>query len=413
MVMWGQIATRPDLSFSVSLLACFPIKPRKGTLECSDACHRLHQEYPWLRIDILMRLRPLTICFCWLRLKGLQRYSSFDFGVRIHDGWGAVSWSSKQQATVALSTVEAEYVAMSRCTQQMVWMHSWLREVEINFQAPGMLKGDKGAIALTKNTKVSVFSLLLSLLFLHLSHQYPSISTKRLHWLFIHLPSSFLLSWVALSWWPFDHTYPFSFSYVKELSCILNTSVFVLQLRCKSLYYTYCYLYSFIVVSIFHFQVLLIYFSVCSPTEVIYISFPVFQFSLQLLQVMGPGDTSDLSSRNNQALSLPKIQDDSSNWATYSERILNYLTSKGYCRHVQGMARKLENIVESKDGKFYLGNSKEAISDEQLEKHKNSLDLYNQTQAVMSLLMLWPCIRPFSHFSAFCTKAFLPYCFLG
>ena len=34
---------------------------------------------------------------------------------------GPVTWSSKQQATVALSTVEAEYVAMSRCAQQMVW----------------------------------------------------------------------------------------------------------------------------------------------------------------------------------------------------------------------------------------------------------------------------------------------------
>jgi hypothetical protein len=67
---------------------------------------------------------------------------------------GAVSWSSKRQATVALSTVEAEYVAMSRCAQQMVWTHSWLREVEIDFEAPGVLKGDnKGAIALTKNTK--------------------------------------------------------------------------------------------------------------------------------------------------------------------------------------------------------------------------------------------------------------------
>jgi hypothetical protein len=67
---------------------------------------------------------------------------------------GAVSWSSKRQATVALSTVEAEYVAMSRCAQQMVWMHHWLDEVEIKHSLPGVIKGDnRGAIALTKNTK--------------------------------------------------------------------------------------------------------------------------------------------------------------------------------------------------------------------------------------------------------------------
>jgi hypothetical protein len=67
---------------------------------------------------------------------------------------GAVTWSSKRQATVALSTVEAEYVAMSRCAQQMSWIHSWLDEVKIKYSLPGLIKGDnRGAIALTKNTK--------------------------------------------------------------------------------------------------------------------------------------------------------------------------------------------------------------------------------------------------------------------
>src|SRR5260370_28222994 len=55
---------------------------------------------------------------------------------------GAVSWSSKRQATVALSTVEAEYVAMSRCAQQMVWMQNWLGEVEVEHVLPGLMKGD-------------------------------------------------------------------------------------------------------------------------------------------------------------------------------------------------------------------------------------------------------------------------------
>ena len=65
-----------------------------------------------------------------------------------------VIWSSKQQTTVALSTVEAEYVAMSWSAQQMVWMQSWLSEVEVKFSIPGLISGDsRGAIALTKNTK--------------------------------------------------------------------------------------------------------------------------------------------------------------------------------------------------------------------------------------------------------------------
>ena len=67
---------------------------------------------------------------------------------------GPVTWSSKRQATVALSTVEAEYVAMSRCAQQMMWMQAWLDEVAIEHDLPGIIKGDsRGAIALTKNTR--------------------------------------------------------------------------------------------------------------------------------------------------------------------------------------------------------------------------------------------------------------------
>jgi hypothetical protein len=67
---------------------------------------------------------------------------------------GAVAWSSKRQTTVALSTVEAEYVAMSRCAQQMIWMQNWLAEVKIDYTLPGLIKGDnRGAIALTKNTR--------------------------------------------------------------------------------------------------------------------------------------------------------------------------------------------------------------------------------------------------------------------
>ena len=55
---------------------------------------------------------------------------------------GPVTWSSKRQATVVLSTIEVEYVAMSWCAQQMVWMQTWLDEVEILHVTPGVIRGD-------------------------------------------------------------------------------------------------------------------------------------------------------------------------------------------------------------------------------------------------------------------------------
>ena len=77
----------------------------------------------------------------------------------IHRPWlkeNATSEALKitDQATVALSTVEAEYVAMSRRAQQMAWIHSWLDELTIIHKLPGVIKGDnRGAIALAKTTK--------------------------------------------------------------------------------------------------------------------------------------------------------------------------------------------------------------------------------------------------------------------
>jgi hypothetical protein len=97
---------------------------------------------------------------------------------------------------------------------------------------------------------------------------------------------------------------------------------------------------------------------------------------------MGPDDITDMTSSTNKALSLPKLRGDSSNWATYSERILNYLTSKGYRRHVLGIARKPEKLDE-RDGYFYKPRSLAPLSDDELEKHEVTVDLYDQMQAAV------------------------------
>ena len=97
---------------------------------------------------------------------------------------------------------------------------------------------------------------------------------------------------------------------------------------------------------------------------------------------MGPDDITDMTSSTNKVLSLPKLRSDSSNWATYSERILNYLTSKGYCRHVLGTVRKPETLDE-RNGAFYKLHSLAPLSDDELEKHKEETDLYDQKQAAV------------------------------
>jgi hypothetical protein len=153
-VMWGQLATRPDLSFSVSLLSRFQANP--GIDHWNALLHvigyvknTLDYGLTYLRDE---ELSPMA--FVDADYGGCRDTRRSTSGYVFTMTGGPVTWSSKRQSMVALSTVEAEYVAMSRCAQQMVWMQSWLDEVTIEHTRPGVMKGDcRGAIALTKNTK--------------------------------------------------------------------------------------------------------------------------------------------------------------------------------------------------------------------------------------------------------------------
>ena len=154
LVMWGQLTTRPDLSFSVSLLACFQANP--GIEHWNALLHVIG--YIKNTIDFgLTYLHDTNLsptAFVDADYGGCRDTHRLTSGYVFMMAGGAVTWSSKWQATIALSTVEAEYVVMSWCAQQMVWMHSWLDEVEVEHTLPGLIKGDnRGAIALTKNTK--------------------------------------------------------------------------------------------------------------------------------------------------------------------------------------------------------------------------------------------------------------------
>jgi len=65
---------------------------------------------------------------------------------------GAISWLSKKQATVALSTAEAEYVALSTITQEAVWIRRLLSDIEAVPVGPTVIMEDnQGAIAIANN----------------------------------------------------------------------------------------------------------------------------------------------------------------------------------------------------------------------------------------------------------------------
>ena len=65
---------------------------------------------------------------------------------------GAVSWISQKQATVALSTAEAENVALGSATQETIWLRRLMTDLRVSQVKPTVIREDnQGAIAMAKN----------------------------------------------------------------------------------------------------------------------------------------------------------------------------------------------------------------------------------------------------------------------
>ena len=62
-----------------------------------------------------------------------------------------VSWFSKKQHSVALSTTEAEYVAVDSCCAQVLWMKQQLEDFGISMEHIPIKCDNTSAICLTKN----------------------------------------------------------------------------------------------------------------------------------------------------------------------------------------------------------------------------------------------------------------------
>ena len=70
-------------------------------------------------------------------------------------GRGAVSWSSKRQPTVAVSTTEAEYMSAAYATKEALWLQLLLSELGSTAQTIVIRADNQGAIRLLKNPVVS------------------------------------------------------------------------------------------------------------------------------------------------------------------------------------------------------------------------------------------------------------------
>ena len=151
-LLYLSVSTRPDITYAVSTLARFSSNPTKQH---------------WVALKRVMRYLKGTVnyginyskkgskdCIC---------YSDADWAGDIDDrkstsgylfqiSGGAVTWSSKKQSCVALSTAEAEYIALSSAAQEAVWMRQLTTELGSPPETATIIHEDnQSAISMTKN----------------------------------------------------------------------------------------------------------------------------------------------------------------------------------------------------------------------------------------------------------------------
>ena len=62
-----------------------------------------------------------------------------------------VSWLSKKQNSVALSTAEVEYILAGSCCAQLLWMKATLSDFRIKFKKVPLLCDNESIVKLTNN----------------------------------------------------------------------------------------------------------------------------------------------------------------------------------------------------------------------------------------------------------------------
>lgn len=130
-LMYVMLGTQPDIAYSVSVVSRYASNPDPGHWQVVSYLRGTIS----LKLTYKGNLQPLTgyTDADWAGDRDTRR-STFGFVFNI--GSGAVSWSSKLQLTVALSTCEAEYMGQTQATKEAVWLKSLLNEIERPISTP-------------------------------------------------------------------------------------------------------------------------------------------------------------------------------------------------------------------------------------------------------------------------------------
>ena len=154
-LLYAMLGTRPDISFAVTRLSKYNANPSEA-----------HWNYARYILRYLAGTSHYRLRYSGASNAGLIAYSDSDWAEDRDDrhsttgfiflmAGGAISWASRRQPTVSLSSTEAEYKAASDACRQMMWLRVFGEELgdDISSATP-LCMDNQGAIFLAENPAI-------------------------------------------------------------------------------------------------------------------------------------------------------------------------------------------------------------------------------------------------------------------
>ena len=155
-IMYAMTCTRPDVSYALSMVSRYQDNPG---------------ESHWIAVKNILKYlrntRDMFLVFGGSENLKVSGYSDASFQTDVDDsrsqsGWvfllngGAVTWKSSKQSTVAESTCESEYIAVSEAAKEATWLQNFIGDLGVvpSIHEPMEIFCDNtGAVALCKEPK--------------------------------------------------------------------------------------------------------------------------------------------------------------------------------------------------------------------------------------------------------------------
>jgi hypothetical protein len=151
-LIYLSVVTRPDISFAVGRAGQAMANPTQADLVAAKRILRYLQGTKEVAITYSRTGEPQLIGYTDSDWAGDRETRKSTTGYMFTMAGAAISWSSKRQQTIALSSTEAEYMAASSAAQEVMYLRALLLSLRHKQDGPTILYQDnQGAIAIGKD----------------------------------------------------------------------------------------------------------------------------------------------------------------------------------------------------------------------------------------------------------------------